>query len=127
VARKDAAANAVYVSRAYYSADKRRDAFLAGQLNWLAPGPPSLHGPLQCKVRHGPRAYACAAAPEPGGRLRVTLQGDDQGLAAGQVAVFYRDGLCLGSATILEALDAPPRPAPSAACAPDAAPLPVSA
>ncbi len=129
MARKDAAANAVYVSRAYYSADKRRDAFLAGQLNWLAPGPPLLHSPLQCKVRHGPHAYACAVAAEPGGRLRVTLQGDDQGLAAGQVAVFYRDGLCLGSATILDALDAPPPPLePTAACAPDvAAPLPASA
>ena len=105
VARKDAATNTVYVSCAYYAPGKSRNTFLAGGLNWLAPGPPSFHAPLSCKVRHGPRLYACAAELGDGGVLRVSLQGDDQGLAAGQVAVFYRDGLCLGSAVILEALD----------------------
>ena len=105
VARKDAATNTVYVSRAYYAPGKCRNAFLAGSLNWLAPGPPSFHAPLSCKVRHGPRLYACAVELRDGGVLRVSLQGDDQGLAAGQVAVFYRAGLCLGSAVILEALD----------------------
>lgn len=105
VARKDAATNTVYVSRAYYAPGKCRNAFLAGSLNWLAPGPPSFHVPLSCKVRHGPRLYACAVELGDGGVLRVSLQGDDQGLAAGQVAVFYRAGLCLGSAVILEALD----------------------
>ena len=32
--------------------------------------------------------------------LRVTLDGNDQGLAAGQFAVFYQGGVCLGSAVI---------------------------
>ncbi|KAK9843732.1 hypothetical protein WJX81_003952 [Elliptochloris bilobata] len=50
VARKDAATNTVYVSRAYYAPDKRRDAFLAGSLNWLTLGPLSFCGPLRCKV-----------------------------------------------------------------------------
>ena len=106
MARKDAATNTVYVSRAYYAPGKCRNAFLAGGLNWLAPGPPSFHGPLSCKVRHGPRSYTCAVQRGDGGVLRVSLQGDDQGLAAGQVAVFYSGGLCLGSAVILEALGA---------------------
>lgn len=113
VARKDAATNTVYVSREYYSADKRRDAFLAGELNWLAPGPPAWHQPLRCKVRHGPCSYACAVIMEglgSGVRLRVALQGDDQGLAPGQVAVFYRDGVCLGSAVILQPLEAVSEP-----------------
>ncbi len=34
---------------------------------------------------------------------RVRLEGNDQGLAAGQYAVFYQGGVCLGSAKILEA------------------------
>ena len=32
---------------------------------------------------------------------RVVLDGNDQGLAAGQYAVLYQDGACLGSAKIL--------------------------
>ena len=39
-----------------------------------------------------------------GSTARVALDGCDQGLAPGQFAVFYLEGICLGSATILEAL-----------------------
>ena len=35
-----------------------------------------------------------------GGEACVTLDGNDQGLAAGQFAVFYQAGVCLGSAVI---------------------------
>ncbi len=38
----------------------------------------------------------------PGGEARVVLEGNDQGLAAGQFACFYQDGVCLGSAVILQ-------------------------
>lgn len=35
------------------------------------------------------------------GTAEVLLEGNDQGLAAGQYASFYQDGLCLGAALIL--------------------------
>ena len=35
--------------------------------------------------------------------LQVQLDADDQGLAEGQFAVFYRQGVCLGSAVICSA------------------------
>ena len=53
------------------------------------------------QVRHGAHMYSCRLAIGQDGCGRVTLDGSDQGLAAGQSVVFY-DGLaCLGSAVIL--------------------------
>ena len=65
---------------------------------------PQLEGPLQCKTRHGPRIYSAQVlqqVSEAGvDSLAVQLDADDQGLAEGQFAVFYRQGVCLGSAVI---------------------------
>lgn len=53
------------------------------------------------QVRHGPHMYACQLDLAPGGAGgHVRLDASDQGLAAGQFAVFYQDGVCLGSAVI---------------------------
>ncbi len=83
-------------------------------------------GPLLCKVRHGPHAYRCQLRPLPAASAAsssaaaagterdeqrrwpaeldqgalVVLDGDDQGLAAGQYAVLYQGGVCLGCAKI---------------------------
>ena len=58
---------------------------------------------LYCKVRHGERRYRCTLKFDPDGEGgRVVLDANDQGLAAGQFAVFYDGRECLGSGVIAE-------------------------
>ncbi|GBG85929.1 hypothetical protein CBR_g40742 [Chara braunii] len=202
VVAKDPTHNVVFVSRDYYSEDKRRRAFRAGDLNWIGRLPRPAES-LRCKVRHGPKFHDCtikfvetrtenkergravgstdkvpisSCAPttvqgggataqgqqqlkgasgspagsaaedsqlllmstraptfgkeedgggqskeekgEGGGQHRggvwsgvgetvvVRLMQDDQGLAPGQFAAFYRQDVCVGSGVILETLGA---------------------
>jgi hypothetical protein len=59
VSRKDPDANVVYVSRNYYDEERRRDSFLCGCFNWIAPKRRDPARLLLCKVRHGPSMYRC--------------------------------------------------------------------
>ena len=113
VVKKDRDLNIVYASRSYRdevgaegAPRRRRDTFETEQINWVSDlrmrvDEPS--SPVLVKVRHGPHLYACREI-ELRGELqgtRVVLEGEDQGLASGQYAVFYQDGFCLGSAKIV--------------------------
>ena len=55
------------------------------------------------QVRHGPQLYSCQFSLH-GDTATVQLDGRDQGIAAGQYAVFYQDGQCLGSAVIMASI-----------------------
>lgn len=110
VVEKDIKNNVVFVSRNYYSVDKRRRVFRVGSLKWLSGLPPEDISDLQCKVRHGPSFYRCSLTMECGGDGQgdvavVQLSEDDQGLAAGQFAAFYRGTTCIGSGVMLESWD----------------------
>ncbi|KAL2557224.1 tRNA (5-methylaminomethyl-2-thiouridylate)-methyltransferase [Forsythia ovata] len=109
VVEKDVKNNVVFVSRNYFSLDKRRRLFRVGSLKWLSGSSPSQINQLQCKVRHGPGFYDCSLAMEVDGDGHeiavVKLSKDDQGLAAGQFAAFYQDRTCIGSGVILESWD----------------------
>ncbi|EYU26175.1 hypothetical protein ABFS82_14G216300 [Erythranthe guttata] len=110
VVEKDVQNNVVFVSRNYFSVDKRRRAFRVGSLRWFSGSPPRQSSiQLQCKVRHGPGLYNCDLAIEEDGNGDeigvVKLSEDDQGLAAGQFAAFYQDSICIGSGVILESWD----------------------
>ncbi|KAI3414779.1 tRNA-5-taurinomethyluridine 2-sulfurtransferase [Psidium guajava] len=107
VVEKDTKYNAVFVSRNYFTVDKRRRLFRVGSLKWLTGAPPTEISQLRCKVRHGPGFYNCSLSLELGENGQedvavVQLPEDDQGLAAGQFTAFYQDRTCIGSGVILE-------------------------
>ncbi|KAL9253969.1 tRNA-specific 2-thiouridylase MnmA-like protein [Drosera capensis] len=110
VVEKDVENNVVFVSRNYFSLDKRRRVFRVGSLKWFCDLCPEEISQLQCKVRHGPGFYNCSLTMEPGNDGNedvavVHLSEDDQGLAAGQFAAFYQGRSCMGSGVILESWD----------------------
>ncbi|KAL9404945.1 hypothetical protein Peur_001917 [Populus x canadensis] len=110
VVEKDVKNNVVFVSRNYFSLDKRRRSFRVGSLKWLSGSPPDMTSQLQCKVRHGPAFYDCSVKIElgedsPEEVVAVHLCEDDQGLAAGQFTAFYQGRTCIGSGVILESWD----------------------
>ena len=106
--RKDPRTNVVHVSRQYYEPSKQRNSFACGAFSWCSDARPTPDAPLYVKVRHGPGMYACQLHRDAGDQAGyVLLEGNDQGLAAGQYAAFYQLGRCLGSATIT-GTDPPP-------------------
>ncbi|CAH1439000.1 unnamed protein product [Lactuca virosa] len=105
VVSKDVKNNVVFVSRNYYSVDKKRRSFRVGSFRWISGSPPHNLNHLRCKVRHGPVFYDCSLDIEKDGIGTVQLPEDDQGLAAGQFAAFYIQEVCVGSGVILESWD----------------------
>ncbi|CAJ1933217.1 unnamed protein product [Sphenostylis stenocarpa] len=110
VVEKDVKNNVVFVSRNYFSFDKRRRVFRVGSFKWLSGLPPGQTSHLQCKVRHGPGFYDCSLKMKVEGDGQgysavVRISEDDQGLAAGQFAAFYEGRTCIGSGVILEFWD----------------------
>ena len=55
---------------------------------------------LRVKIRHGEFMHTCRIEEIDSHKLLVTLDKNDQGIAPGQFAVFYRDDICLGSGVI---------------------------
>ena len=99
VVGKDTDKNIVYVSREYESDEKERNEFEVGEFNWFNTAPESKE--LQVKVRHGESFYNCTLDfNDDGSKAMVHIDGRDQGLAAGQFAVFYDGEICLGSGVI---------------------------
>ncbi|MCF7900306.1 tRNA 2-thiouridine(34) synthase MnmA [Candidatus Babeliales bacterium] len=100
VVKTDPETNTVFISSHYKELEKTRDTFSIGHCNWFAGSAPH-QTTLKVKLRHGPQEYTCSFSNNGDGTFFITLPEDDQGLAAGQFAVFYDNGLCLGSGVIL--------------------------
>ena len=99
VVNKDTEKNIVYVSKSYHDEDKSRNTLEVNDFNWFSGEAPKQTS-LQVKLRHGEHFYQCEIEYLDSERARITLDSDDQGIAAGQFAVFYDGTRCLGAATI---------------------------
>lgn len=94
VVKKDCPKNLVYISNQYHQ-EKSRNTLTVADFNWFAGHPPATQENLKVKLRHGPHLYGCTLNDD-----TIKLDQDDQGIAAGQFAVFYQEEICLGSAVI---------------------------
>ncbi len=90
--------NTVFISRNYYTDDKKRDTFYLTGCNWIADKPSS--GTFKVKLRHGPAFTTAIVASRADGTYKVELAERDQGLAEGQYAVLYNGTQCLGGGII---------------------------
>jgi len=99
VVAKDTDKNIVYISRNYYDDEKQRDTFFVENIHWLSDRHCNKKN-LLVKLRHGAHLYQCVIDYEESGKAKVQLCSRDQGIAAGQYAVFYDNDVCLGSGVI---------------------------
>jgi len=99
VVRKDIPSNTIYISNEYHAEDKSRDKVKVTQFNWLSGYEPPIREtvPLKVKLRHGPQVYDAQVEFHDDDSATIHLPESDQGIAAGQFAVFYKEGVCLGS------------------------------
>ncbi len=98
VAAKRPEDNTVFISREYYTDDKKRDTFNVTNCNWIAGQPTS--DTVKVKLRHGPAFNSATLESRADGTYHVKLAERDQGLAEGQYAVFYEGTKCLGGGII---------------------------
>ena len=98
VVKKDPETNTVYISNTYFDSNKKRDTVYLTDCVW---NDKPLSGAAQVKLRHGQQMHNATVTQEQDS-VKVVLDTQDQGIAPGQFAVFYQDGLCIGSGVIKE-------------------------
>ncbi|MEM7586390.1 MAG: tRNA 2-thiouridine(34) synthase MnmA [Acidobacteriota bacterium] len=101
VVTKDTVSNVVYVSHRKILERHQRAKFQLEAPHWIngRPEESARPLPLQVKIRHSPQTSPCRVHWRDDG-LEIELEAPDPGVAPGQVAVLYRDQLCLGGGMI---------------------------
>jgi len=99
VVKKDITTNVVYVAHMEKYLIHARNDFTISNVHWINDAPADGEK-LLTKVRHSPRLEPATVEKLKSDLWHVTLGQKDQGIAAGQSAVFYRDQICLGSGVI---------------------------
>ena len=105
VARKDMAANALYVVQGHDHPWLLADGLDAADAHWIAGRPPEGDAPLGAKTRYRQSDAPCrlradAAAP---GRFALSFDAPQWAVTPGQSAVLYRGEVCLGGGVIAAA------------------------
>ena len=98
VVSKNTNTNQVFISKQYHDGSLRRRRFSISDTNWYLE--PHSGEALEVKLRHGPDKHRAVFHLDDGYPV-VTLEDNDQGIAQGQLAVFYRGDLCIGSGVIV--------------------------
>lgn len=101
VVAKKPETNEVFVSHGEHHELLARNSFMVGGLNWIS-GIATDKTELTVKLRHGPKMYPATIEFLGSDTLKVMLKEKDQGVAAGQFAVFYDGKYCLGGGVIEE-------------------------
>lgn len=101
VIAKETETNRIYVSRNYYSQEKKRDSFYVKDIHWISEQAPQKNE-LRVKLRHGVKEYPCSIRSLSPDLLSIRITGNDQGIAPGQFAVFYDKEVCLGCGAIIQ-------------------------
>ena len=117
VCAKDPETNSLYITNDLQVVDKPRKEFIVDRINWILPkrGLEVLADgrPVDIRLRHGPSMARGVLTRDAGyllplsegisaERIKVCLEERDKGIAPGQFAAFYRDGICLGAGVISE-------------------------
>ncbi|UNE35937.1 tRNA 2-thiouridine(34) synthase MnmA [Vermiphilus pyriformis] len=99
VVSKDIQQNIIYMSRTYHEPDKQRNTCTVTQCNWIDTHIPNTNT-LEVKLRHGANRYKAHVIYLDNQTVHITLDQNDQGIAAGQFVAFYQEDQCLGSGII---------------------------
>ncbi len=114
IVKKDIEQNIIYISTEKLNQSVSRDKFIVRDVNWIPEFPnitsldklrmtesdSSSSSGLQVKLRHGPKKYKCEIEKIDETSVYIQLDGKDEGIAAGQFAVFYNGEYCIGGGVI---------------------------
>jgi tRNA-specific 2-thiouridylase len=99
VARKDVAANTLYVVQGHDHPWLLNDILQADQASWVAGAAPA-PGRYHAKTRYRQADVACALAAEDGARFSLRFPEPQWAVTPGQSAVLYDGDICLGGGII---------------------------